>query len=133
MIFIHYNRSNGDENSENGMKWNIKWQEDTPKKKIMKRSVQNFLRLKPAWNLGFTYFLLTLHFGAAKSHDPPTPARDNAQNHDRSFYSTKKYDGQNGQNTYGRKGLTHIFSCYNIFAPWFMAASHRHGTSRCLN
>ena len=24
-------------------------------------------------------------------------------------------------------------SCYYIFAPWFMAASHRHGTSRCLN
>ena len=23
--------------------------------------------------------------------------------------------------------------CYYIFAPWFMAASHRHGTSRCLN
>ena len=24
-------------------------------------------------------------------------------------------------------------SCYYKFAPWFMAASHRHGTSRCLN
>ncbi|MCD8377611.1 MAG: acyltransferase family protein [Candidatus Gastranaerophilales bacterium] len=24
-------------------------------------------------------------------------------------------------------------TCYNIFAPWFMAASHRHGTSRCLS
>ena len=24
-------------------------------------------------------------------------------------------------------------SCYNIFAPWFMVASHRHGTSRCLS
>ena len=24
-------------------------------------------------------------------------------------------------------------SCYYIFAPWFMAAGHRHGTSRCLN
>ena len=26
-----------------------------------------------------------------------------------------------------------VISCYYIFVPWFMAASHRHGTSRCLN
>ena len=26
-----------------------------------------------------------------------------------------------------------VHHCYYIFAPWFMAASHRHGTSRCLN